>query len=179
MPNPGGDPVLLDMAMSVVARAKIRQAAQRGEAIPATWATDAAGRATTDPRAALDGILLPVGGYKGYGLALMVDLLAGLLSGAAFLTQVKSWVDEPEAPQNLGHFFILIDSARLGLGDLARRMADFARIVHQSPPVDAATPVLLPGEREIGRMKAQRRDGIALDAEVLAFLEARARVGAA
>ena len=174
VPNPGGDPVMLDMAMSVVARGKIRQALSRGEAIPDTWATDAAGRSTTDPRAALDGILLPFGGYKGYGLALMVDLFAGLLSGAAFLTHVKSWVDEPELPQNLGHFFILIDTARLGLTDLGARIKDFEQILHASPPVDPALPVRLPGAQEIARMKAQGRDGIALDAKVLAFLEGRA-----
>jgi len=174
VPNPQGDPVMLDMAMSVVARAKIRQALARGEAIPDTWATDAAGRKTTDPAAALDGILLPVGGYKGYGLALMVDMFAGLLSGAAYLTHVKSWVDEPEAPQNLGHFFILIDTGRLGLPDLAARVADFAAILHASPPVDPTAPVQLPGEREVRRMKAQRREGMAIDAQVLAFVEERA-----
>jgi LDH2 family malate/lactate/ureidoglycolate dehydrogenase len=174
VPNPSGDPVMLDMAMSVVARAKIRQALARGESIPDTWATDAEGRTTTDPKTALDGILLPVGGYKGYGLALMVDMFAGLLSGAAYLSHVKSWVDEPDVPQNLGHFFILIDTARLGLPDLAARVTDFAAILHASPPVDPAVPVQLPGEREIRRMKAQRRDGIELDAKVLAFVEERA-----
>lgn len=171
VPTPDGDPVMLDMAMSVVARAKIRQALSRGEAIPDTWATDAAGRPTTDPRAALDGILLPVGGYKGYGLAVMVDLFAGLLSGAAYLTHVKSWVDEPEAPQDLGHFFVLIDTARLGIADLGGRMRDFAAILHASPPVDADAPVRLPGEREVQRLKAQRAAGIAVDAAVLDFLE--------
>lgn len=174
VPSPGGDPVMLDMAMSVVARGKIRQALARGEAIPDTWATDASGRATTDPRVALDGILLPVGGYKGYGLAVMVDLFAGLLSGASYLTRVRSWVDEPEAPQDLGHFFVLIDIARLGLMDLGARMRDFAAILHASPAVDPAAPVLLPGEREVARLKAQRANGIALDAGVLDFLSQRA-----
>ena len=172
VPNPGGDPIMLDMAMSVVARARIRRALEQGTSIPDTWATDIDGRATSDPRTALDGMLLPIGGYKGYGLALMVDLFAGLLSGAAYLTHVKSWVDEPEAPQNLGHVFILIDTAKLGLTDLAARMADFAQILHATPPVEATAPVLLPGEREIARLKEQRRDGIALDAGVLGFLEA-------
>lgn len=177
VPTPGGDPVMLDMAMSVVARAKIRQALSRGQSIPDTWATDAAGRPTSDPRAALDGILLPIGGYKGYGLAVMVDLFAGLLSGASYLTHVKSWVDEPEAPQDLGHFFVLIDTARLGLADLGARMRDFAAILHASPPVDPAAPVLLPGEREVARLKAQRAGGIAVDAAVLDLLAARAARG--
>ena len=174
-PDPAGSPIMLDMAMSVVARAKIRQAAARGESIPATWATDREGRPTTDPRAALEGFLLPVGGYKGYGLALMVDLLAGVLSGAAYLTHVRSWVDEPDQPQNLGHFFLLIDMRPLGAATwLAERMADFCAILHSTPPADPDSPVLLPGEIELKNMARQRSEGIALESAVLAKLEAYA-----
>lgn len=175
IPNPGGRPVILDMAMSVVARARIRTALKRGEVIPGTWATDREGRPTTDPNAALDGFLLPIGGYKGYGLALVVDLFAGLLSGAAYLTHVKSWSDEPEAAQDLGHFFILIDVARLGSADwLAQRMADFAAILHDTPPTDPARPVLLPGEIEQDHMERQRREGVNIEPAVVAKLEALA-----
>jgi LDH2 family malate/lactate/ureidoglycolate dehydrogenase len=180
VPHPGGDPFLLDMAMSVVARAKIRNALKRGEAIPDTWATDAKGRPTTDPKAALDGFLLPIGGHKGYGLALMVDLFAGLLSDAAYLTHVKSWSDAPEEPQNLGHFFILIDTRRLGSTEwLAARMRDFAAILHGSAPADEARPVIVPGEIELDKLRRQRRDGIALDAATLALLQQHAARAAA
>jgi LDH2 family malate/lactate/ureidoglycolate dehydrogenase len=171
VPHPGGQPFLLDMAMSVVARAKIRNAFKRGESIPDTWATDKDGRATTDPKAALDGFLQPVGGHKGYGLALLVDLFAGLLSNAAYLTHVKSWVDAPDEPQNLGHFFILIDTQRLGASEwLAQRMSDFAAILQDSPPVDADKPVLVPGQIELAKMERQRREGVVLDPAVLALL---------
>jgi LDH2 family malate/lactate/ureidoglycolate dehydrogenase len=177
VPNPGGDPVMLDMAMSVVARAKIRRALDRGESIPDTWATDSEGRPTSDPKTALEGFLQPIGGYKGYGLALMVDLFAGLLSGSAYLTHVKSWVDEPSAAQNLGHVFILIDTEKLGLHDLSARVSDFAAILRASPPNDPASPVRLPGEAEFARMRKQRSEGLAIDAAVLDFLEdAAARV---
>ena len=176
VPHPGGDPVILDMAMSVVARARIRNAMKRGESIPPTWATDRGGEPTTDPKAALDGFLLPIGGYKGYGLALIVDLFAGLLSGAAYLTHVKSWQDEPDAPQGLGHFFLLVDTRRLGPGEwLAERMADFAAILHATPAADPAKPVLLPGEIELGRLERQRREGLSIDAALLEKLEALAR----
>ena len=175
VPNPGGMPFLLDMAISVAARAKIRNALKRGEAIPDTWATDKGGRTTTDPAAALDGFLLPIGGHKGYGLALLVDLFAGLLSGAAYLTHVKSWVDAPDEPQNLGHFFILIDTRCLGSTDwLKQRMNDFASILHGSPPADASRPVLVPGEIELNNLARHRRDGLALDPAVLALLAAHA-----
>lgn len=180
VPNPGGRPVILDMALSMVARAKIRNAARRGEAIPPTWATDRDGNPTTDPKAALDGFLLPIGGHKGYGLALIVDLFAGLLSGAAYLTRVSSWSENPEAPQDLGHFFLLIDASRLGPADwLAARMRDFAAILHDTPPADPAAPVLLPGEIELDRLDLHRRDGLALDPALLAKLESlAARAGA-
>jgi LDH2 family malate/lactate/ureidoglycolate dehydrogenase len=172
IPNPAGRPIVLDMAMSVVARAKIRDALKKGTAIPDTWATDANGRPTSDPKAALEGFLQPIGGYKGYGLALIVDLFAGLLSGAAYLTHVSSWAVAPGKPQDLGHFFIVIDATRLGSSEwLAARMADFASILHDTPPTDPARPVKLPGEIELDTLERQRRDGIALDDAVLASLE--------
>ena len=172
VPQPGGRPIILDMALSVVARARIRNALQRGEAIPDTWATDKEGKPTTDPKKALDGFLSPIGGYKGYGLALIVDLFAGLLANAAYLTHVKSWTDEPESPQNLGHFFVLLDTRRLGPPEwLAARMADFASILHETPAADPAKPVLLPGEIEMNHLERQRRDGIAIDPALRAKLE--------
>jgi ureidoglycolate dehydrogenase (NAD+) len=175
VPNPGGAPFLLDMAISVVARAKIRNALKRGEAIPDTWATDKHGRTTTDPATALDGFLLPIGGHKGYGLALLVDLFAGLLSDAAYLTHVKSWVDAPDEPQNLGHFFILINTKLLGSTEwLSRRMNDFAAILHDSPPADPGKPVMVPGEIELGKMARQRKEGIAIGADVMALLQRHA-----
>jgi LDH2 family malate/lactate/ureidoglycolate dehydrogenase len=172
-PRQDAPPLVIDLSMSVVARGKIRAALQRGERIPETWATDSAGNPTADPKAALDGFLLPFGGYKGYGLALVVDLLAGVLSGAAYLTHVNSWLDDPGKPGNLGHFFMCIDTRVLGpTGWLAERMADFDAIVHGTPRADAAVPVRLPGEIELERMERHRRDGVAIDATLVARLEA-------
>ena len=175
VPRPGGRPVILDMAMSVVARGKIRAALQKGQSIPDTWATDRGGKATTDPKAALDGFLLPFGGYKGYGLALIVDLLAGVLSGASYLTHVNSWLDDPDKPGNLGHFFVLIDTRVLGPTEwLAQRMDDFDSIVHGTPRADPAVPVRLPGEIELDRLERHRREGVAMDPALVARLEALA-----
>lgn len=175
VPDPAGNHVILDMALSVAARARIRDHAARGEPIPPDWATDAEGHPTTDAAAALRGFLLPVGGHKGYGLAVMVDLFAGLLSGAAYLTHVKAWDKQPEIAQDLGHVFIALDCARLGGADWLRdRMADFAAILHATPPADPARPVLLPGERELALMRRQRAEGILVAAADLERLEALA-----
>jgi LDH2 family malate/lactate/ureidoglycolate dehydrogenase len=170
-PNPGGDPIILDMAMSVAARGKIRDARKAGVPIPEGWATDKDGHPTTDPNAALDGFLLPFGGHKGYGLSLCVDMMSGLLSGAAYLTHVSSWVDAPEKPQNVGHSFVLIDTARLMPPDiLTQKMDDFGDILHSTPPVDAEAPVMVPGERELKRMAHARDNGFFVDADTMARL---------
>ena len=172
VPNPGGKHFLLDMAMSVVARAKIRNALKRGEQIPDTWGTDAKGNPTTDPKTALDGFLLPIGGHKGYGLALMVDLFAGLLSNAGYLTHIQSWQDAPDEPQNLGHFFILIDAKRLGSSQwLSERMIDFANILMDSPPADLDKPVIVPGMIELAKLEKQRKEGIEMSPETLQLLK--------
>jgi len=112
-----------------------------------------------------------MGGHKGYGLALLVDLLSGLLSGAAYLNHIKSWMHEADQPQNLGHFFLLIDTKILGPQRwLAERMTDFASILHASPPADPARPVIVPGEIELDKMEHQRKHGISLDAATLQVL---------
>ncbi|HWX47150.1 MAG TPA: Ldh family oxidoreductase [Roseomonas sp.] len=176
MPNPGGDPIILDMALSVAARAKIRKLAEQGAAMPEGWATDAEGKPTTDPARALKGFLLPVGGHKGYGLAVMIDLLAGLLSGAAYLTHVQAWDKNPGVAQNLGHVFILIDTSRLQAREwLQERMADFGEILRGTPPADPAAPVMAPGDREMAVYARSRREGVAVASADLRAVEALAR----
>ncbi|WP_458098061.1 Ldh family oxidoreductase [Roseomonas sp. WA12] len=163
MPNPGGDPIILDIALSVAARAKIRKLLQGGQPMPEGWAADVDGKPTTDPKKGLEGFLLPVGGHKGYGLAVMVDLLAGLLSGAAYLTHVQAWDKNPEAAQNLGHVFILIDTAKLHAADWMReRMADFGAILRSTPAADPAQPVMAPGDREMAMHARAMREGVSV-----------------
>jgi LDH2 family malate/lactate/ureidoglycolate dehydrogenase len=171
-PRPGGDPIIIDIAMSVAARAKIRWAEQRGEPIPSTWATDADGHPTTDPSAALAGLLLPIGGHKGYGLAVLIDMFAGLLSGASYLNRVSSWSNDPGVAQDLGHLFIVFDTALLAdEASLRERVEDFAAILHDTPAADPAHPVLVPGELEMANYHRQLRDGITLaDADLDALL---------
>jgi LDH2 family malate/lactate/ureidoglycolate dehydrogenase len=128
------------------------------------------------PHAALEGFLQPIAGHKGYGLAVMVDLFAGLLSGAAYLDKVKSWSVTPEEPQNLGHFFILINTEALTAPDiLGQRVNDFKERLHAVPAANPEQPVRLPGELEMTRYHQQLRDGITLDEKDVLALQALVR----
>ncbi|WP_116085152.1 Ldh family oxidoreductase [Tropicimonas sp. IMCC34011] len=172
-PDPGGDPVLIDMAISVAARGKIRAALKEGKSIPEDWATDRDGRPTSDPAEALKGFLQPMGGHKGYGLSLAVDMLCGVLSGATYLTHVSSWVDHPEAEQKIGHVFILIDTGKLGSTDwLAKRMRDATSLLRETPASDPSRPVMVPGDRELARLRAARTEGVRLDASLVEEIRA-------
>ena len=114
-PVPAGNaPVILDMATSEVARGKIRMAEKNGEKIPYGWALDSEGQPTDDPAKALLGTMLPIGGYKGAGIAMAVDILAGLLTGNLFGGDIKP-LNEPEVPSSHGHLLMAIDISKLML----------------------------------------------------------------
>lgn len=167
---------ILDMAMSVAARGKIRAAQKAGAPIPKGWAADASGMETTDADEALAGFLLPAGGHKGSGLSMAVDILSGVLTGAGFLTGVSSWSEHPGAPSRVGHFFLAIDPHRLlGKDAFASAMDQFKRIVLGTPPAQASNPVMMPGEREQIRRTAALRDGLVIPADLLASIRDLAR----
>jgi len=171
LPNPDGAHFILDMAMSVAARGKIRRALREGAAIPEGWAVTRDGRPTTDPAEALEGFLLPMGGHKGSGLSQAVDLLAGLLPCGAFLTGISSWVENPGAPQRIGHFFIAIDAARLRGPGYGQAVREFLQIVTSTPPADSGQPMLYPGQLEQQRLDAALCDGVSLPAALLAEIK--------
>jgi LDH2 family malate/lactate/ureidoglycolate dehydrogenase len=175
-PCPQAPHFILDMAMSVAARGKIRKALSEGSSIPEGWAVDAAGQPTVDPAAALAGFLLPFGAHKGSGLSQAVDILSGLLSGARFLTDITPWTDFPEQPSGTGHFFLLIDPKRL-LGATAydEAIARFRKLIQDTPSADPAQPVQMPGEREQDRRDKALREGIEIPGELMAKIEALAR----
>ena len=108
VPRGNAGPLVLDMSSSIVARGKIRLASMSGQEIPLGWALDDAGLPTTDPKKALKGCLLPLAGPKGSGLAMMIDILSGLLAGAAYGDKLKSF-HELEGPTGVGAVFICID----------------------------------------------------------------------
>lgn len=160
-PRKGRDAVVVDMALSAVARGKILTAAQKGDAIPAGWATDAAGVATTDAAAALKGTLLPVGGAKGSALALMVEVLAVAVTGANLSANAASFFDGEGAPPAVGQFLIVIDPAAFGGSDaFAQRFEALADMI------ETDSGARLPGARRI-KLREAALGGIAVDTKLL------------
>lgn len=163
-----GPHFLLDMAMSVAARGKIRAARDAGQPIPTGWAVDKQGVTTTDPVTALKGFLAPMGGHKGSGMSQAVDILCGVLNGAQFLTGVGSWQDNPEVPSELGHFFLLIDPARLvGKDPYNDAMERFRNIILETPAADPDQPVRLPGQAEQVKRQDAFTNGLRVSVDLI------------
>lgn len=166
VPAGGRPPIVFDMAMSAAAMGRIRMAERRGDAIPEGWAVDAAGRPTTDAGAALGGMLLPAAGPKGFGLALMVDLLCALAGGSNG-TEVPSLYGDPALPFDCSWLLLAIDPSHFGLErSYAARVAELAAQAVAGPAAPGAPPPRLPGD---GRIEAaMRSDGrITLPAALL------------
>ena len=155
------DPIVLDMATTVVARGKVRLAAKNGEKIPLDWAIGPDGKPTDDPNEALKGSLLPIAGYKGYGLSLFVDVFAGMLTGSAYAGGVKP-LSNMEEDSNNGHLFVLIDVKRFMDGDeLNERVNHFYEAVRACGEEGT---VMLPGEPGYRKM-AEQTDAVTISAK--------------
>lgn len=154
------DPLVLDMSSSIVARGKIRLASLSSQTIPVGWALDEAGEPTTDPKNALKGCLLPVGGPKGSGLAMMIDILSGMLSGSAYGKKLKSF-HELEGTTGVGASFICIDISHFIDKDAFMKLileyADQIKALRRQP---GFTEIFLPGEVESKKEADNSRLGI-------------------
>jgi (2R)-3-sulfolactate dehydrogenase (NADP+) len=160
-------PLVVDLSMSVVARAKVATAAQRGEPIPEGWALDAEGRTTADAKAALGGTMLPIGGAKGAALALVVELLATALVGAAFGWEASSFLDAEGPPPRVGQFFLVIDPSAFGTHVLDRIEALCETVL-------AEPGTRLPGDRRLGTRARLAREGIPVPDALMQELRRRA-----
>ena len=161
---PAGEraPLVLDMANTSVARGKIYLAQQKGEHIPLDWALDSAGRPTDDAQAAIAGLIQPMGGHKGYAIALMMDVLSGVLSGGAFGPDVIGPYT-PKGRSGAGHFIFVLDIARLmAPAEFAARVDALIDGLKQNPLAAGADAILYPGELEAANDARNRRAGIAL-----------------
>ena len=173
-----GRPLVLDMSSSVVARGKIRLASLKGESIPLGWALDKTGAPTTDPALALKGCLLPLGGPKGSGLAMMIDIFSGMLSGSSYGRQLKSF-HELDGATGVGACFIAMDIGRFqDPRSFAARMRGYIQEIKALRRQEGFAEILLPGEVERAREEESRRAGVEIpDAVVASLDQALSKVG--
>ena len=169
IPTDEEPPVVLDISTSVVSQGKVILAAKKGETIPDGWAMDREGRPTQDPQEALDGLLMPLGEHKGYGLSLVIAVLSAALTGAAM-----SWemVDTPERYMymgvNIGHFLMAIDVQNfVPLPEFKHRMDEVVRALRESPKAAGVDRIFVPGEMYSARQQTYLTEGIPMDPNVM------------
>lgn len=160
---PGSEmPIVLDVATSMVAAGQLAKAARRGQSIPLGWAVDEHGRGTTDPAAGLKGALLPFGGHKGYGIAILVDILTGALTGSTVGLTVEQGNPDPDVGGQ-AFFFLAIDPGRFGGREaFAARIDQLIRDAKSVKPAEGFSEVLLPGELEWREEQKRLKEGIPL-----------------
>lgn len=163
-------PMVLDIANTGVARGKVYLAKQKGQPIPEGWALDAEGRPTTDPAAAIDGIILPMAQHKGYAIALMMDMLSGVLTGSAFGPRVAGPY-QTEHRSGAGQLMIAIDIAQVQpLTEFNARMDQLIADLKSVPLAQGFDEVFYPGEIEARNDARNRTDGLILPEDTLADL---------
>lgn len=155
-------PISLDMATSVVAFGKIQKAADAGDKIPLGWAVDKDGKPTEDPKAALEGSLLPIGGYKGYGLALIIDMLSSLLSQAAYGLDIgDKFNSDCMDPERIGHFMFAMDVSKFyGLDEFKKNVDAYIETMKNTEKAVGVDEIFMPGEIEFRRAKEIKATGI-------------------
>lgn len=173
----GRHPAIIgDIATSSTAAGRIVLAKNRGQSLPPDLALDREGRPTTDPAAALAGALRTFGGHKGSALSLLVEGLAGALSGARILTEIPHFLNDLDAPSGYGQFFLALDIAHfMDPAAFAARVDGMIDILKASRPAEGHDGVRIPGERSHALRTQRLRDGIPVPPDVLAQLDALAR----
>jgi len=170
---PAGEepPVVLDMATTVAAAGKIKTLAQRGEAMPEGWMVGRDGKPLTDPARHKEGFLLPIGGPKGYGLALIIGLLAGVLNGAYFTSDVVDFTADTESPTNTGQFIAAISvEAFMDPADFKREVDTHLRRLKASATLPGHERVRIPGDRRDAITRDRSEAGIPLHPNLLKVL---------
>ena len=167
---PAGEepPIALDFATTVSSYGKIKLAAQKGEPIPVGWMVDRKGQPITDPRRSEEGFLLPIGGYKGYGLNVVIGMLAGVLNGGFFGRNVVDFNKDLGTPSNSGHmiFAMRVDNFR-PVDDFKGEMDRSIREIRNSERMEGVDRIWLPGEMEFHKIRERRKHGIPIATAVV------------
>ena len=172
IPAGSESPVVLDMATTVAAYGKVKARAQRGEMMPEGWMMDREGRPLLDPKRADEGFLLPIGGYKGYGLSLVVGILAGTLNGAAMGREVIDFNHDDSSVTNTGQAVCMIDlSAWEDVAQFKARIDGLVRDLRESRRMPGVDRIWLPGEQSAQKRELHAREGIPLTAALIDALD--------
>ncbi|PUE23465.1 lactate dehydrogenase [Limnohabitans sp. JirII-29] len=164
-------PIVLDMATTVAAYGKVKAKAQRGEMMPEGWMIDRQGQPLLDPKRSEEGFLMPIGGYKGYGLSLVVGILAGTLNGAAMGRSVIDFNHDDHSVTNTGQAIAVIDPAAFGdVGEFKARVDQLVRELRGSERMPGVERIWLPGEQSEAKRTAYERDGIPIAPALLTQL---------
>ena len=160
-------PFILDTSVSMINRGKIRIAAKQGNKIPENVALDKFGKPTTNAKEALKGVQLPIAGFRGSGLAWMVDILSGVFTGGNHGGKVKDPFDDFTGPQNIGHLFIVIKSNIFVGSDYNKRIKSNINTIKRLPKIKGVKEILFPGQSKYKRYKDNLKKNITIHKNVI------------
>ena len=164
-------PFILDTSISMINRGKIRVAAREGTKIPEGVALDKYGKPTTDPKKALEGVQLPIAGFRGSGLAWMVDILSGVFTGGNHAGRVKDPFTDFSGPQNIGHLFFVIKPNLFVGNNFNKRIKDNIRTIKRLPKIKGVKEILYPGQNKYNRYKNNLKKEIKVTKNILEDLK--------
>lgn len=172
-PYKENQPIVLDISMSGVAGGKVRLAAKNNKKIPKGWILNKEGRDTEDPNDFVaGGTLLPFGKHKGYGLAIAIEILAGIMTGAGMMSQIPLWIKDMENPLNIGQCYIAIDISNfISLKEFKERISWMVGQLKSSPLSESSSGVFFPGEIEKSIENEHFTHGIPISPEILKDLQ--------
>jgi len=160
-------PFILDTSISMINRGKIRVAARDGKKIPEGVALDKFGKPTTDPKKALEGVQLPIAGFRGSGLAWMVDILSGVLTGGNHAGRVKDPFTDFSGPQNIGHLFFVLKPNLFVGNAFNKRIKDNIKTIKKLPKIKGIKEILYPGQNKYNRYRDNLKKEIKITKNVL------------
>lgn len=153
IPVPDSDPVIIDMATSVVAKSKFKEYKNEGKMLPSGWALDKNGNPTTDPDEAIQGLVLPMAGFKGYAISMLIDIIAGVLSGAGYLDQVgRFYTPDSTESMNVGFYMTVIDPVAVCGEEYTEEIREYVKKLRNSKTAEGMK-ILLPGDDRINYRK--------------------------
>ncbi len=156
IPVPGKEPIIIDMATSVVAKSKIKEYKALNKPLPDGWALNSDGKPTNDPDEAIVGLMQPMAGFKGYAIAMLIDIVSGVLSGSAYLNKVGRFYGEDNNCMNVGFCCVVIEPKTIMGDNYAEKISDFVELLRNSETIQGAK-IVLPGDDRVSYLKLNER----------------------